>query len=446
MYVGPMRWHRTSTRSFLTLVLALFAVSRAARADQGGKPEAAPDQPEQQPEPRAARAGRGFGFVSADGADSLLIHGLLQADYQHFAGRVPDGAPGRGAFVLAFAGVGLDTTLYRVFHSALLVDFAESRAKVIFGFVEARIHPLLTVRAGKFPMPISGERLTPETELPWVSYSPASLALPAADVGIQVYGELPKALVRYNLALVDGATAGATSGKEDDTPKDVVGRVLLSPFATTGVAALAELGLGMGASTGIHHGTRETPLTPVLRTYGRRTWFEFRGPAPVETPGMPAAALADGKVIRLVPHVTYSVGPFAAYADWSHERSAFGRTEVFVDAASASATVSLTGERTRPFSRIEVRHPLDLPGGYFGGLQLVAGGGVTRISASAFPTLADPAVAMRRARVVGAGVNWYPTTGLGLLVDVSHTSFDAFGTSPFRADETAINTRFEMVL
>ena len=108
--------------------------------------------------------------------------------------------------------------------------------------------------------------------------------------------------------------------------------------------------------------------------------------------------------------------------------------------------MALTGETIEPFARMPVSRPIDPAKGWFGAAQLVLGVGRTQIGASAFPALADPMASMRRSTLFGGGLNWYPTRGVGLLVDYSHVLFDpAAGAAP-RGDENAINARLEMVL
>ena len=144
--------------------------------------------------------------------------------------------------------------------------------------------------------------MTPEIELPRVSFRPASLALPGSELGVQLYGEPVPKVLRYNVALVNGNEGGRVTEADPDTGKDVVGRIFVQPFGNTGLRAIEKLGIGVGASAGIHRGSPESPLTPLLRTYGGKTWFALRG-------GPPTPVLAEGEVTRVVPHFVWSAGP-----------------------------------------------------------------------------------------------------------------------------------------
>jgi hypothetical protein len=76
-------------------------------------------------------------------------------------------------------------------------------------------------------------------------------------------------------------------------------------------------------------------------------------------------------------------------------------------------------------------------------VQLVAGGGTVHVSSEAFTdNLATPS-SMREADILGAGLNWYPINGFGVLVDYSYTTFHVYGNGPGRSNENTIYGRCE---
>ncbi len=390
----------------------------------------------------SAQPAHGLGLTSADAGDSLVVHWLVQSDAFGFVGDKPPGVTSRDTFTIGFAGLQLDATLHEMFHSSVLVDFSQSRLTLLDANVEVRFAKELVLRVGKFPAPFNEERSTPKIQLPWISVSPASFLLPVRETGLELVGELDHGLVTYNAALSNGSYAGPITDNDVDSGKDVIVRLYSHPFHASGIAALEQLGIGLGASYGVHRGTLANPETPALRTYGNAVFFAFRADGTAA-----GTVTADGGVARVVPHLTYAYGPVAAYADYTRERDAFGASTVGFDAASATVTVALTGERASPFGRIVVAHPIDLARGQYGGFQVVAGGGEVRVGNAAFTAgLANPATSMQRADVIGGGVNWYPTNGLGLLVDVSRTTFTAFAGAAARPAEATIYARLELSL
>jgi len=384
--------------------------------------------------PFAVAGPEGFGISSADGASRLITHWLLQSDFRTFVG--PDKpTPDRDAFVLRFAGVRLDATLARSFRAMLFANFAQNQVFLLEGWIEARLAPWMQLRAGKFLYPISEERLTPAIALPFVSTSVSAMLLPARDTGIELLGSIADDAIDWNLALTNGAVPGGPGDAVGDSGKDVVGRVFVRLFRSVGVEPLRQLGVGVGASTGWHNGTPGNGRLLTLQTYGGQTFFSYS-----------PAATASGRVQRVVPHLVWGFGPVSAYADAVWAREQISGVEVPSRAWSAIVTCVLTGEPAVPLSFVVPRRPFDLAAGQPGAIELVAGAGEVRIASRAFPAFANPNTAMRGMIVHGAGMNWYPSRGVALLISYGHQIFSAAGTVPARPDENTVITRLQLVL
>jgi hypothetical protein len=381
---------------------------------------------------------RGFGFTSEDGADSLLFHMLVQPEYAGFLGSAPAGLDAH-RFELGFAGLQLDATLRERFHSLVLVSFALNRVTLTDAFLEAKVTSGLTVRIGKFPTPISEERVTPRILLPWVSTSPASFLTPARVAGVEALGDVWSQRFHYDLALVSAGPGGSYADFGPVVTLELFARGFVRPFRNTAWTALSELGVGVGGSVGRRDGSLAQPSTLRLATYGGATFFAFRADGTAA-----GTAVASGLVARVAPHVAWSFGPVAAFADFVHEVDSLGSRRVQSEAASGTVTVSLTGDAAHAFRRSDVSTPVGQGG--FGSVQLVAGGGWVHVATDAFDALADPNVAMPTAIILGAGLNWYPVEGIGLIADYSHTSFSALAGHPSRTPEDALTIVAELRL
>src|SRR5262245_21371218 len=313
--------------------------------------------------PFAVAGPEGFGISSADGGSRIITHWLLQTDFRAFVG--PDKpTPDRETFLLRFAGIRLDAVLERNFRAMLFANFAQNQVVLLEGWIEARLAPWMQLRAGKFPYPISEERLTPAIALPFVSNSVSAMLLPARDTGIQLLGSVADEPIDWNLALTNGAVPGGAGDLVGDSGKDVVGRVFAHPFRKLGPEPLRQLGLGVGASTGQHNGTPGNGRLLTLQTYGGQTFFSY----------LPTAA-ASGTVQRIVPHVAWGFGPVSAYADAAWAREEISGLTVPSRAWSAIATWVLTGEPAVPLGFVVPRRPFDLAAGRLGVIELVAGAG-----------------------------------------------------------------------
>jgi len=438
-----------STRLGGTLLCAVYLLSmpsgaRAAPSEPANVSTEAPAAPTQSTAasdlPQFALAGpKGFGFASKDGSFSLITHWLLQSDFRGFLTESP--TPDSNTFIIRFAGLRLDASLYQRLHTQVFVNFAESRVTLLDAFIEAELFSWLRLRVGKFPFPISEERLTPGTNLPFVSTSPASFLLPSRDTGVQLLGAFAGGVIAYNVAVTNGAVAGILGDGDLDSGKDLVARVFAHPLRNVGPGVLRELGLGIGASTGIHRGSVDNPQTPILLTYGSQPFFFFK-----RDRSSGDIAVASGRVDRVVPHATWSWGPIAAYADavWTRER--VNETDVNMNAWSVIPTVVLTGEKAAPLSFVIPAHPLDLGKGHLGTVELVGGFSHLRVSSSAFPSVANPITAMQSLRVYGLGLNWFPVSGMAILVSYGHQIFTAADEASARPNEDTVIARFQVLL
>lgn len=408
---------------------------QATPADAASRPSGPGPDGDEDELPRFAVGGQaGFGMVSADGASTLITHWLLQTDLRTFLDE-DSPRPDRDAFLVRFAGVRVDAMLARRFRAQLFANLAENRLILLDAWVEIELASWLRLRAGKFAYPISQERLTPQIALPFVSTSVAAMMLPSRDTGLHLLGGLPDGLLSWNLALTNGAAVGGSGDGDTNSQKEVIGRLFARPLARTGVESLAQLGVGVGASRGRHTGTPESPQLPILSTYGGLNFFTY---APT--------AVASGIARRIVPHLTWGYGPVSLYTDAVWARDRVNGIDVSSRALSAIATAVLTGEDAAPLAFIVPARPLDLAAGRIGAVVLVGGAGEVEIGREAFPELADPLVAMRRMRVYGGGVNWYPTSGVAVLLSYGHHTFASARGVPARADENTVVVRLQLVL
>ncbi|MCE9579356.1 MAG: hypothetical protein K8W52_39905 [Deltaproteobacteria bacterium] len=202
-----------------------------------------------------------------------------------------------------------------------------------------------------------------------------------------------------------------------------------------------ELGLGVGASWGRHHGTSAAPGLTSLRSYGGQTFFAYRS-----DPTSVSPIVADGELIRVVPHATIAAGPLGVQLDGVLAWEDVANTRVAMRATSAIATVALTGEPARPLAFVVPRHPLHGPDPGPGAILVVAGFGGVRIDDAAFTAAADPAVAASRFTVLGGGVKWYPVAGIAAFVDYGHQWFGAARGAITRDTEDTLVARLQFIL
>ncbi len=383
----------------------------------------------------------GFGFLSKDNDFGMMIHWILQADDRAELGTLASSAQ-RDTFVVRFAGLALSARFYERIRSELLVNFAGASPSLSEAWVDALATPWLHFKAGQFHYPISLERSTTGIFFPLVDADMASALLPSSDIGAQVWGRLEDGLLEYNVALVNGATAGVASAPVDvDGDKDVVARVFVQPFVTTSVAALSFLGVGFGFSDGIHTGSVASPELPRLSTWGGIPYLGYKNDGTAS-----GTALATGHSTRFVPQASWHAGPVSAYAEYVRGFDDVADSRVFYDGLGAVATVVPTGEDSVPLHYVVPRHDFAPAAGYWGALELTATVGGVRVSPGGASAAIAPSTGARLTRALGGGVNWYPNLGVRVMVDAEYTNFQPLLGANAIPDEALIVGRFQVVL
>ncbi|MEX0646963.1 MAG: porin [Balneolaceae bacterium] len=190
-------------------------------------------------------AGFPFHTVTAQNAEpdefqpSFKLGGFLQ---QHFVSDESDGIPPRFSIYRARLGVsGTVTDRIRVNVIGGYTEPPDNTPRLVNAFIDFDIHPLLQVRTGQFLLPFGLEG--PEVIIfnPAIERSTAIRRLNTfamfRDIGIQVSGR--RSIFNYAVAVVNGR--GANLAEQND-PKDVMGRIGLTPYENLEIGVSAHSG------------------------------------------------------------------------------------------------------------------------------------------------------------------------------------------------------------
>jgi hypothetical protein len=382
----------------------------------------------------------GFGFLSKDNKFGLLIHWLLQTELREQLGDTLDEAKSQ-SFSVRFAGVALTARFYERIRSELLVNFAGSTLSLSQAWLDADAAVWLHFKAGKFSDPVSFERINAGIFLPLVDTGLSSALLPSADTGVQAWGRFGDGLFEYNVAIVNGSTAGATADVDDDRYKDVAIRAITMPFLRGRASALRDWALGVGVIGGVHHGTPGAPQLPKLNTWGGLTYFAYRNDGSAA-----GSAVAAGASLRLVPQMSWHGGPVSAYAEYVRASDDVSGGQVHADAWEVVASTVLTGEDSVPLHYVIPAHDFDANQGRLGAVELTVSVGSLRIDAGRAANQVSRTAATRLARGVACGVNWYPNLGVRAMLDLSRTTLTPFAGAAPLPSETILVARLQVVL
>jgi phosphate-selective porin OprO/OprP len=382
----------------------------------------------------------GLNVRSADNAFNFRLRGYVQSDARFYGANGPV-APGSSSFLLRRVRPVFEATAYKYFGLRLMPDFGGGQVVLYDAYAEAKPNAALNLRVGKFKPPIGLERLQSATDVRFIERGLPTALVPNRDVGVQLYGDLAKARVQYQVGAFDGAPDAANLDGDASTGKDVVGRVFFRPFATN--ATGPDLGFGIAGSSGTEQGTAAAPALGSYRTTGQLALFRYRADGTA-----PNTVLAAGRRTRVSPQGYLYVGPVGVLAEYvrsTHEvRRATSSAELTNQAWQVFGGWVLTGER-ESYTSISPDHPLDgSKSGGLGALELVARYGVLTTDANAFPTFADPATQPRRARAAGVGLNWRLTRGLLFAANYERTELDGPAEATARSTEHAVLTRLQL--
>jgi phosphate-selective porin OprO/OprP len=450
-------------RSFTAALLALFLATAADAQEPAASPQTTEERIQQldqqikilarqieiekeaqtaaQASTPAVSAGTaGFDIHSADGAFRLRIRGYLQSDFRKYLD--DDARLGTDSFLLRRARPLLEATFFKIFDFRIMTDFGGGTAVVQDAYVDARFSKYFNVRSGKQKPPLGQERLFSATDILFIERALPTALVPNRDVGIQVYGD-PTPWLGYQVGVFNGVIDGGNGDSDVTDSKDVVGRLVLSPFKVGSHDRLQSLSIGIGGSTGKEVGTVAAPALAQVRSGGQLVWFRYRtdGTAPNTT-------IADGDRTRFTTHGQYYVGQLGLQAEYVRSRQAVRRAAAVDTIGQASWQVTgswvLTGEAATG-RIIAPRKVFDLSKGQWGAFEIVARANSLTEDDAAFPVFANLDQAARKATAGGLGLNWYLNRNLKIAADYELTRFDrgAAGGGD-RPDEHSLFTRFQI--
>lgn len=388
---------------------------------------------------------KGLTFSSGDGANSLRVRGLVQADSRVFAN---DHVAANDTFILRRARLILEGAFNKNFEYLITPEFAGTTPSIVDAFVNVKLKPEFQIRAGRFREPVGLEQLQSDAVAFFNERSVVSSYLPNRDVGIQIHGDLFTNRLNYAVGYFNGVEDGQNGANSDNSnEKDVAARLFATPFINDKDSALAGLGFGVGASAGSQNGSSNGTLA--YRTDGQQTWFSYNGT------GTP---IAYGNTYRVSPQAYYYYGPFGLLAEYAVTSSEWrntngsNRRNLQNTAYQIAAGYVLTGEDAG-YKGVTPRTNFDLDSGTWGAFEVVARFSQADVDSGAF-TGATP-LAVRTSRASGAtgyglGLNWYLSKTVRAGVDYFHTTFDVPAgvnpaiNSPIDGDENVFITRLQI--
>jgi phosphate-selective porin OprO and OprP len=358
----------------------------------------------------------GLLFSTSDKAYTLRIHGYVQADDHCFSSTVREEELDKFFFRRLrplFQG-----TLFGAVDFRFMPDFGQNNPQIHEAYLELKSVSFAKLRVGKFKDPIGLEVLRSDRELTFAERSLASDLVPLRYMGAQVGGVTLSKTITYAIGYFDGTNDGANGNFKWLRSNELTARLFAHPFATAGLKALEQFGIGAGGSEGDQHGT-----ISALKTVGLSTFFKYA-----------ATAVANGQHNRISPQAYYYWGPVGLLSEYvisSQDVRNKGITRRLRNQAwQVAGSVVLTGEKNG-YDGIRPRRAFEPTKGFshLGALELAVRYSHLQIDQNAFPLFANPKTAAHEAGERAIGLTWYLNRYAKVLADYEHTRFEMAATN-----------------
>jgi len=326
------------------------------------------------------------------------------------------------------ARLGFDATVYKYFLMRLENDFASSSG-LRDAYLAARAMPEFNLQLGQFKVPFSYEALLSKRYIDFVERSAVvtSTVNPSRDIGVMAHGRLAGGTLQYQLALMNGT---GQNRSDDNSDKDVIGRLVVAPFADTGPESLRAFNFGGAVTWGreaLETSTQpDGSMVPKSNSISglTETGFTF-------FPAVPR----HGDRLREGAHIAWLDGPYSLsseYIQTQEARDGLGPEgsdlpDLDTDGAYVGGTWMITGE-SKPFnSRMRPARPLwDLSSPGWGAWEAALRYEYFKLRHG--PDSPTDVATSNRYDAIAAGVNWYPNEFLRFSLNYLYGNFAQRGT------------------
>ena len=382
---------------------------------------------------------RGFALRSADNSYELKLRLLAQGDARFLVEETDP--PLNDTFAMRRLRPIFEASLGKLIAVRLTPEFAGPSATIVDAYIDFKLSPLYTVRVGKTKGPVSLERLQSGGATMFIERAYPTELAPNRDIGVMLTGDYDGGVFSYTLGIFNGVADGRDAAATDvDDEKELEGRVFFEPFRNS-PGFLQGLGFGVAGTTGDKSGTTVGTggVLPQYRTPAIANLFQYV-----------TGAAAAGKHERLAASgyfYRHSFGLMSEYIESSQEVAAPGAasTELTHSAWQVSAAYVLTAEDQtfRAVSKPRSTFVRGAPG--IGAWEIVLRAMEIDLDDDAFPTFANPATSVSKARSYGAGINWYINSNAKVMLNYFQTEFEGGSAGGLdREDEKVLLGRFQV--
>jgi len=374
----------------------------------------------------------GLVLSSSDGANTVTVHGYLQADDRMFSSNIH--GQDLDTFVFRRIRPLFEGTIFNAVDFRFMPDFGQNNPQIQEAYLEWKTVPFAKLRVGKFKEPIGLEALRSDRDLSFAERSLASDLLPLRYMGAQLSGTVLSNSISYAAGYFNGSSDGSNGNFQWLPANEFAARVFFLPFTRTRMTTLRQLGFGLAGSIANQHG----PIAG-LKTIGQSTFFKYS-----------SSTLANGQHTRISPQGYYYFGPAGVLGEYviSSQDVVHGvqKANVTNRAWQVAGSVVLTGEKNT-YNGVKPRNSFEPSRGlrHLGAFEVAFRYSQVRIGSNAFPLFASSKTAAQAANERAVGLNWYLNRFVKLTSDLEYTKFTmAFKTFPPLHSEIVLMNRVQL--
>lgn len=379
------------------MALALLARSLSAHAQSAPAP------------PVVVKWNNGLDISTADGANDFQIGALIELD-----GRFGLDDPlheVNDTFVMRRVRPIVQGRAMKYFEFRVMPDFGNGQTVLFDAYFDVRFTRTFRLRFGKDKTPLGLEQLYADYTLLLPERTLLTNLVPNRDVGVQVQGDAFGGMLSYVGGVFNGIPDASNGDIDQDTHKDVEGRVTVRPFSRTTRPALRGFGAAVGTTRGDQSG-----LLPSYRSTAQQTFFSYA-----------STTTADGNRTRVSPSAFYYYKSFGAFAEYAHNtqtvRGPAASAALTHTAWEVTGSYVLTGEPTSDRGVIPAR-PFDPAQHRWGALQLVARHSRLTLDPAVFAAGLASAASSQTASATGVSALLYANAYVKYVLSFERTVFD----------------------
>jgi phosphate-selective porin OprO and OprP len=366
---------------------------------------------------------KGFALTSADKQFELKLRGLVQFDARRHMDTSDPALADKDTFLLRRVRPIFDGTLLGLVDFRISPDFGNNTVALLDAYLDAHPTPWLRLRAGKFKPPVGLERLQADNNMPFIERALDSNLSAQRDVGLQLWGEIANALIRYELGIYNGAADGTLTDIDNNHAKTYGGRLFIRPFQLEALKGFGDLGVGIAFTTGNEKGTAAASALPSFKSAAQDTIYSYTSSATDAT----QTVFALKRHTRINPQLYYYVEGFGLLAEWLKEYQEVGKGTgdgaVNHTAYHVTASYAIGGDNT--YDGVKPKKAANWATKDFGAIELGVRYNALDLDNLGFTgsSLADQSKSVTKAQGVGVALNWWLNRSIKVSGNWEQTSF-----------------------